>query len=60
VAGAEDKRRVSLRLPEHLADRLERAAATDRRSVNAYLTLLLEHVLPEDPQQAAFDLRAAG
>jgi len=43
-----------------LANRLERAAAADRRSVNAYLTLLLEQVLPEDPQQAAFDLRAAG
>ena len=56
VSSADDRRRLTVRLPERLADHLEKAAAADRRSVNGYLTVLLEQALPSIPEQSTLDV----
>lgn len=53
---AAERRRIGVRLPDEIHDRLAAAAAADHRSINAYLTVLLDRVLPAAEEQTELDL----
>lgn len=55
----EGQRRLTVRIPEHIAVRLEAAAAADSRSMNGYLSVLLDRALPLVQEQAAFEFEDA-
>ncbi len=48
-----ERKRVQARLPAHLAERLERDAIADRRSVSEYLALLLERAYAQEAARAS-------
>lgn len=53
------EKRLTVRLDVNLYQRLVVAAQADKRSVNGYLSVLLDRELPDDPAQGVLDLEAA-
>ena len=45
-----ERRRIHARVPVDLADRIEREAAADRRTVSEYLSLVLERTYAQEAQ----------
>jgi hypothetical protein len=57
---AESERKLSLRLPEELALRIERMAALELRSVNSQITWLLSQAVPPSMVELPADVPYTG